>query len=113
MRSVGTRNTRGASSATHTGARNCRNIPIATLVPRMATKKRRRVKASKRPITRRRGQTPGAPAPARGRRRAKTTPSTRPAMANRMTRSTLSGAVAQSTRAPMRPMIKKEPATSR
>src|SRR5665647_3947970 len=36
MRSVGTRDTRGASNATHTGARNCRNMPIATLVPRVS-----------------------------------------------------------------------------
>ena len=111
--SVRTRKTRGAMSATQTGARNCRNMPIATLVPRMAMKNSRSVAASTAAIRRRRGQTERPAAPASGRRRAKTTPSTSPAVAKRSTSRALSGAVAHSTSAPIRPMIRNEPATSR
>ena len=113
MPSVRARNTRGAMSATHTGARNCRNMPMATLVLRMATKKRSRVNASMTPIRSRRGQTERGATPASGRRRAKTMPSTMPAVAKRSTRRALSGAVAHSTRAPISPMMRNEPATSR
>ena len=86
---------------------------MATLVPRMATKNSRSVSASTAAMTRRRGQTERSAAPASGRRRAKTTPSTSPAVAKRSTSRALSGAVAQSTSAPIRPMIRNEPATSR
>ena len=86
---------------------------MATLVPRMATKKSSSVKASMTAIRRRRGQTERLATPASGRRRAKTTPSTSPAVAKRRTSSALSGAVAQSTSAPIMPMIRNEPATRR
>ena len=86
---------------------------MATLVPRMATKKSSSVTASMAAITRRRGQTERAVTPASGRRRAKTTPSTSPAVAKRRTSSALSGAVAHSTSAPISPMMRNEPATSR
>ena len=86
---------------------------MATLVPRMATKNSRSVNASMTPIMSRRGQTERSAAPASGRRRAKTTPSTSPAVAKRSTSRALSGAVAHSTSAPIRPMIRNEAATSR
>ena len=85
---------------------------MATLVPRMAMKNNRSVNASTAAISRRRGQTEGAAAPASGRRRAKTMPSTSPAVAKRSTSKALSGAVAHSTRTPIRPIIRNAPATS-
>ena len=86
---------------------------MATLVPRIPMKKNRRVNASTTPMISRRGQTERSVTPASGRRRANTAPSTIPAVANRSTSSTLSGALAHSTSAPMDPMMRKDPVTSR
>ena len=86
---------------------------MATLVPRRAMKNSSSVAASTKPMSSRRGQIERSRTPASGLLRAKSRPSTSPAVTKRSTSSALSGAVAHSTRTPMSPMMRKEPATSR
>jgi len=112
MRSVREWRTQGAMTATHTGARNWRNIPTATPFSRIATKNRSSDTASIAPIRRRRGQTARSRAPAKGCRRANTALRAAPATTKRITSSALSGAVAHSTSVPISPMIANDPATS-